>query len=137
MVTERQKITELSRRPGVATGALLAAAGIDVESEALNWAEIELKYSGYLARERAAAAKLSELHDFPLPSNLNYSHLLSLSFEAREKLQRLQPASLGDAGRIPGVSPSDLQALVFEVLRLPAVDSPVVGEPVSRETELN
>jgi tRNA uridine 5-carboxymethylaminomethyl modification enzyme len=123
-VAERQKVAELSRRPGVPTGALLAAAGLDVNSDTLAWADIELKYAGYLAKERAAAARLSELRDFPLPANLSYSHLLSLSFEARGKLERLQPASLGDAGRIPGVSPSDLQSLVFEVLRLAVPDAP-------------
>ena len=117
-VTERQKVAELGCRPGVPTQALLSAAGVEFDSEAIEWADIELKYAGYLTKERAAAARLSQLNDFPLPEELAYSHMATLSFEAREKLERLRPGSLGDAARIPGVSPSDLQSLVFEVLRL-------------------
>jgi tRNA uridine 5-carboxymethylaminomethyl modification enzyme len=80
-------------------------------------AEIELKYSGYLAREREAAARLSELADFRLPQDIPYEELLTLSTEARQKLGVVRPASLAHASRIPGVSPSDLQNLVVEVIR--------------------
>ena len=55
---------------------------------------------------------------FGLPSDLAYEKLLTLSFEAREKLLRTRPISLGQASRIPGVSPSDVQSLVMEVLKL-------------------
>jgi tRNA uridine 5-carboxymethylaminomethyl modification enzyme len=81
------------------------------------WADIELKYAGYLERERANAERMSELNDFVLPAALPFRTLTSLSYEAREKLHRARPASLGQASRIPGVSPSDLQNLVVEVLR--------------------
>ena len=80
--------------------------------------EIELKYAGYLARERAAVEKLNEMASFALPTDIAYEGLASLSYEARQKLDRVRPVSLGQAGRIPGVSPSDLQNLVVEVLRL-------------------
>jgi tRNA uridine 5-carboxymethylaminomethyl modification enzyme len=126
-------VAELGRRPGVPTGALLSAAGVEFDSETIEWADIELKYAGYLTKERAAAARLSQLNDFPLPKELAYSHMATLSFEAREKLERFRPGSLGDAARIPGVSPSDLQSLVFEVLRLGPV-RPTADEVVSRET---
>jgi tRNA uridine 5-carboxymethylaminomethyl modification enzyme len=130
-VTERQKIAELARRPGVPTNALLSAAGVELDPETVEWADIELKYAGYLAKERTAAARLSQLNDFQLPGALVYSRMLTISFEAREKLQRLRPGSLGDAARIPGVSPSDLQSLVFEVLRLAGTGTDMA---VSRET---
>jgi tRNA uridine 5-carboxymethylaminomethyl modification enzyme len=91
---------------------------MEVEAEAAGWADIELKYAGYLARERAAAGRLSEMEGFALPDAIEYAELTTLSLEARQKLAVLRPASLGQAGRIPGVSPSDLQSLVMEVLKL-------------------
>jgi tRNA uridine 5-carboxymethylaminomethyl modification enzyme len=89
--------------------------------------EVELKYGGYVARERATAQRLRELEGFALPDSLDYRSLRSLSFEAREKLATVRPATLGQAGRVPGVSPSDLQNLVMEVLKRRR-------RPVSRET---
>jgi len=80
-------------------------------------AEIELKYEGYLAREKDAAARLAEMTDFALPVDLPYPELKSLSTEARQKLAAVRPASLAQAGRIPGVSPSDLHNLVVETTR--------------------
>jgi tRNA uridine 5-carboxymethylaminomethyl modification enzyme len=79
--------------------------------------EIELKYAGYLERERQAIEKLQALADFVLPRDLPYLALASLSTEARQKLDRVRPESLAQAGRIPGVSPADLQNLVLEVSR--------------------
>ena len=76
-----------------------------------------MKCAGYLAREREAARKLAELADFRLPAGLDYGGILSMSTEARQKLDRVRPESLAQAGRIPGVSPSDLQNLVLEVLK--------------------
>ena len=70
-----------------------------------------------MEREREAVRKLSELTDFSIPSDLPYFDLVSLSTEARQKLDQIRPESLAQAGRVPGVSPSDLQNLVFEVLR--------------------
>jgi tRNA uridine 5-carboxymethylaminomethyl modification enzyme len=117
-VIETQRVADIARRPGVPIDVLLRAAGVDVVEEECRWADIELKYAGYLARERATARRLSELNDFVLPETLAYRSFLSLSYEAREKLHQARPTSLGHASRIPGVSPSDLQNLVVEVLRL-------------------
>lgn len=117
-VTETKRISDLAGRPGVPLPRLLQAAGVSIAEEDCNWADIELKYAGYLARERASARRLSELNGFLLPSSLPYQSFSTLSCEAREKLYAARPASLGQAARIPGVSPSDLQNLVVEVLRL-------------------
>jgi tRNA uridine 5-carboxymethylaminomethyl modification enzyme len=117
-VVERQRVAELARRPGTSLRTLLAAAGEYVDEEVAAWANIELKYSGYLARERAAASRLSQMDAFILPQDLEYRRFTTLSFEAREKLDALRPASLGQAGRVPGISPSDLQSLVMEVVKL-------------------
>jgi tRNA uridine 5-carboxymethylaminomethyl modification enzyme len=90
---------------------------LTADADAVASAEIELKYEGYLAREREAAARLAELAAFALPSDLPYLDLKSLATEARQKLDRIRPTSLAQAARIPGVSPSDLHNLVVETAR--------------------
>ena len=118
-VDEATQVVTLARRPGVSLRDLLSAAGAaDLPGdEALAAAEIELKYEGYIARERVAAERLGELTAFALPADVPYSELHSLSTEARQKLAQIKPTSLAQAARIPGVSPSDLHNLVFEVCK--------------------
>ena len=77
----------------------------------------EQKVPGYVRREAERAQSLRKQADFEIPHELPYEELLSLSFEAREKLARVRPSSLAQAGRIPGVSPADLQSLILEVRR--------------------
>ncbi|HKY96785.1 MAG TPA: hypothetical protein VJL35_02925, partial [Gemmatimonadaceae bacterium] len=84
-------------------------------SEALLSSELALKYSGYFAREKAQADRMRSMGDFALPSDFSYDALNSLSYEARQKLSAIQPRTLAQASRIPGVSPSDIQNLVIEV----------------------
>ena len=119
-IDEPTRIVELVRRPRANLRQLLGAAGVspdEIEPEAWVSAEIEMRYEGYLVREREAAARLAEMASFRLPTDIPYGQLKSLSTEARHKLERIRPESLGHASRIPGVSPSDLQSLVFEVAR--------------------
>ncbi|HEX6090212.1 MAG TPA: tRNA uridine-5-carboxymethylaminomethyl(34) synthesis enzyme MnmG, partial [Gemmatimonadales bacterium] len=113
----RATIAELARRPGVDLVQLLAAAGVAVDSDDAIWAALELRYEGYMRRERASAARIAGMESFHLP-DLDYPTLGSLSFEAREKLASIRPATLGQASRVPGVSPSDLQGLVLESLKV-------------------
>jgi len=117
VIQEPVRIRDLCRRPGVALSALLAASGYEAEPEHSEWADIEIKYEGYLLKEQAAAARLSELDEMPLPLDLEYHAIETISWEAREKLTAIQPSSIGQAGRVPGVSPADLQNLAFAVLR--------------------
>ena len=116
---EPEAVATLARRPGVGLRPLLEAAGIGVEAsdDVVAAAEIEIKYAGYLAREREAAGRLAELASFALPPDLPYLELRTLATEARQKLERVRPASLAQAARIPGVSPSDLHNLVVAALR--------------------
>jgi tRNA uridine 5-carboxymethylaminomethyl modification enzyme len=116
-VTQSMKAAELARRPGVRLADLLVDRGEAWEPDCFQWAEIELKYEGYLQREGEQAAALLRLETFVLPETLCYRELTGISFEAREKLERLRPTSLSQAGRIPGISPSDLQTLVNAVVR--------------------
>lgn len=108
---------DLTRRQGLRLQATLAATGYSASNEDCEWAEIEFKYEGYLAREAKAAARLARLNDFVIPTDMPYVDLSSLSFEAREKFARLTPSTVGQASRIPGISPSDIQSLVMEVTR--------------------
>lgn len=116
---EPERVAAVVRRPGVSLRAALTAAGVDVavDEAAIASAAIELKYDGYLAREREAAARLAELATFVLPTDLPYGEFRSLATEARQKLDRIRPTSLAQAARIPGVSPSDLHNLVVETMR--------------------
>ena len=116
---EPERVASVARRPGVSLRALLEAAGVTVTADdaAVVSAAIDLKYEGYLVREREAAARLAELAAFALPGDLPYLDLQSLATEARQKLDRIRPTSLAQAARIPGVSPSDLHNLVVETAR--------------------
>ncbi|CAN5635961.1 tRNA uridine-5-carboxymethylaminomethyl(34) synthesis enzyme MnmG [soil metagenome] len=120
-IREPTRIAVLVRRPAVSASALAAAVGNvpEAESEALAEAfaaaEMELRYAGYLERERDRADSVRRHGDLALPGELPYLELQSLSFEARQKLDRVRPATLGQAARVPGVSPSDLQNLMVEV----------------------
>jgi len=86
--------------------------------------EVELKYEGYVARERERAARLREQANFKLDNDLPYQDFVTVSFEAREKLRAVQPSSLAQAARIPGVSPADLQNLILEVRRRRSAGGP-------------
>ncbi len=110
----RPNVTVDLLRRGVDEPAFAAAGGPELE-EVLAGAEMELRYAGYLERERERAEALHLQAGFRLPAGLPYPKLASLSTEARQKLERVRPATLGQAGRIPGISPSDLQNLVMEV----------------------
>jgi len=118
-LSEPERVASVVRRPGVSLSVLLEAAHVPVTcgDEIVASAEIELKYDGYLAREREAAARLAELASFALPGDLPYPEFKSLATEARQKLGRVRPTSLAQAARIPGVSPSDLHNLVIETTR--------------------
>ena len=112
------RIAEVAKRPGVSLRDLFLAVGAPVTDEnAALTAELELKYAGYFERERSQAERMKKLREFAIPSELPYEQLQSLSTEARQKLSRVRPTTLAQAGRVPGVSASDLQNLVIEIER--------------------
>ena len=119
--TEPQRARELLRRPGVTATALLQAAGGDApgfDPDVLGTVEMDIKYEGYVRREVQRALKLRAQADFVIPTDAPYGDFATLSLEARQKLSRIRPKSLAQAGRVPGVSPADLQNLVMEVRRM-------------------
>ena len=123
------RVIELARRPGVSLRDLFRQADVTecFSAESLLSAELEIKYSGYFERERAQADRMRQMGDFVIPPQLPFAEMTSLSNEARQKLESIQPRTLAQASRIPGVSPSDVQNLVIEIekrrskLRTPAV----------------
>jgi tRNA uridine 5-carboxymethylaminomethyl modification enzyme len=119
---ERLRAAEVLKRPGVTARGVLTSAGAQalegVREESLQALEVELKYEGYVRRERERAERLRAQAGFALRADLPYRDFVTLSHEAREKLARVQPGTIAQAARIPGVSPADLQNLMLEVRRL-------------------
>lgn len=111
------RIAEIAKRQGVTLGDLFEAAGVggSIAREALVTTELEIKYAGYFDRERDQAEKMRRLGEVALAPDLPYTEMTSLSYEARQKLASIRPLSLAQAGRIPGVSPTDLQNLLIEI----------------------
>ncbi len=81
-------------------------------SEIVEAAEILIKYSGYIKREQMIADKISRLENIRIKGKFDYSSIQSLSTEARQKLQRIDPSTIAQASRIPGISPSDINILL-------------------------
>ena len=110
---------ELLRRPGV-TYELVAAVigrGTDVTPAMALRIETEIRYAGYIAREQRAIKEVQRHENVAIPAGFDYAALHTVTLEAREKLQAIRPRTLAQAGRIPGVSPSDVAQLSLAVLR--------------------
>ncbi len=84
----------------------------NLDKEVLEQAEIQVKYSGYIEKEKNNADKLNRLEDLKIPKDFDYTKLKSLSFEACEKMSKIRPATISQASRISGVSPSDISVLL-------------------------
>lgn len=114
----KQKAAQLLLRPNIGLvqmkngiGSLNSRlAGFD--QEALEQAEIQLKYDVYIRKEKELAARMLELEDLRIPENFNYDRLAALSNEALQKFRKIRPTTLGQASRISGVNPSDVQILM-------------------------
>lgn len=85
----------------------------DIPQEVVEQVEIEVKYSGYIERERAAADKIKRLEEIRIPSDFDFMKITSITIEARQKLSRIRPSTIGQASRIPGVSPADINVLLI------------------------
>ena len=84
----------------------------NLDNEVIEQAEIQVKYSGYISKEKNNADKLTRLEYVKIPENFDYSQIKSMSFEAREKLKKIQPTTVSQASRISGVSPNDISVLL-------------------------
>ena len=112
------KISDLVLRPQVNIKALAEVAPelkermSSLSDEVIESCEIQIKYAGYIKREQMEAAKLQRLEQIRIPEGFHYEEVQSLSTEARQKLTRIRPRSIGEAQRIPGVSPNDISVLL-------------------------
>ena len=112
------KLSDLILRPQVSIKALaevlpeLKAKTAELIDEIVESCEIQIKYAGYIKREQMEAAKLQRLDQIRIPDSFHYDEVQSLSTEARQKLSRIRPKSIGEAQRIPGVSPNDISVLL-------------------------
>lgn len=123
-VKQDDKLKKLLSRPNVSLSdmKLLSPVAEYIEghqpsAEVLEQVEVTIKYSGYIEKERANADKLTRLEHVKIPDDFEYHRLRSLSFEAREKLSAVKPASVSQASRISGVSPSDISILLIHLGR--------------------
>lgn len=119
-LSESASLSDLLRRPEIGYASLLP---LDQERPELDGreaerVEIEIKYRGYIDRQRDAAARLRDLEGRRLPPDLDYSSVYGLTAEARQKLAAVRPLSLGQAGRISGVSPADIGVLLVHLKRM-------------------
>ena len=108
-------LADLLRRPGFHSGDLVrhGLAPADLPIPVREGAEIDIKYSGYLARQQQQIEQVRRAQGRPLPPGLDYGGIATLSTEAREKLNTVRPTTLGQASRVPGVSPADVTALLL------------------------
>lgn len=116
---QSDKMFKVFARPNITLDHMKSFSGVmeyieekELDREILEQTEIEVKYSGYIEKERNNADKLNKLEDIRIPERFDYDKLKSLSFEAREKLKKIRPTTLSQASRISGVSPSDISILL-------------------------
>tara|TARA_Y100000385_G_scaffold140732_1_gene146123 strand:+ start:5793 stop:7664 length:1872 start_codon:yes stop_codon:yes gene_type:complete len=121
-IKQKVKLSSLITRPNITMedvlemnpdASKLAADLTSTHEGIVDQTEIQLKYEGYITREQEVAAKLGRLEDVKIPPNTDFTLLLSLSSEAKEKLKAIQPATIGQASRISGLSPSDISVLLI------------------------
>jgi tRNA uridine 5-carboxymethylaminomethyl modification enzyme len=117
-LSERIRATKLLLRPGIGLKDMIAAIpGLkkeigEVSALVLEQAEIQVKYDIYIEKEQELVKKMSALEGLTIPESFNYDKLTAISTEARQKLSKIKPRTLGQASRISGVNPSDVQILM-------------------------
>jgi len=120
---QQVKLISILSRPGVSIEGLknhipeLAQALDKLDREIVDTAEIDIKYEGYIVKEKEMAEKMNRLEDLRIYKDMDFSTLTALSAEAREKLSELRPRTIGQASRISGVSPADISVLLVHIGR--------------------
>ena len=119
LVKQSDKMFKVFSRPQVTMKHMLQLESVadfvethELDREVLEQTEVQVKYSGYIAKEKNNADKLQRLENVKIPANFDYSKLKSLSYEAREKLNAIQPVTIAQASRVSGVNPSDISVLL-------------------------
>ena len=121
-LTQGRKLYDIVLRSGVTLRGLIEAVPRlknfvekeELSAEVLDQTEIQIKYRGYIERERFFADKLHRLENIAIPDDFDFNAMQSLTIEARQKLTRIRPTTIGQASRIPGVSPADINVLLVK-----------------------
>jgi len=118
-VSRSTRLNKIISRPRISIKDLLQTSGVKnflkengTDNEALEQVEIQIKYAGYMEKERLTVEKFNRLEEIIIPEGFNYNKISSLSMESREKLSKIKPQTIGQASRISGVSPSDISVLL-------------------------
>ncbi|MFV0247930.1 MAG: tRNA uridine-5-carboxymethylaminomethyl(34) synthesis enzyme MnmG [Tenacibaculum sp.] len=119
LINQSVKLYKIASRPQLNLNDFMCIKKIEsfvqqnnLDSEIIEQVEIQLKYSGYIEKEKNNVVKLNSLESIKIPENFNYTKLNSLSIEAREKLIKIKPTTISQASRISGISPSDISVLL-------------------------
>ena len=120
LITQGDKMFKVFSRPQIDIDDMLKfdkvrayIAENDLDQEIIEQAEIQVKYSGYIEKERNNANKLLRLEDVKIPEDFDYNKIKSMSIEAKQKLSKIRPVTISQASRISGVSPSDVSVLLI------------------------
>ena len=115
-VTTGIRLSDLIRRPQIDYDDLVSIdtnRPSDISKEVLESAQIAMKYEGYIKRQNAQIKEAQRLEEKTLPRDFDYNEIKGLRLEAREKLNKIRPANIGQAARISGVSPADISVLLI------------------------
>jgi tRNA uridine 5-carboxymethylaminomethyl modification enzyme len=123
-LTQTEKMFKVFSRPQIDVEDILKFEKVqeylkvhDLDNEVIEQAEIQVKYSGYIEKEKNNADKLNRLEDVRIPEDFDYDKIKSMSYEAREKMKKIRPVTISQASRISGVSPSDVSVLLIHMGR--------------------
>ena len=118
-INQSMKLKKIYSRPNITSDDVLSlekprlyVEQNNLSKDIIEQVEIQVKYSGYIEKEKSNAEKLQNLENISIPAKFNYSKLKSLSSEARSKLEEVRPKTLSQASRISGVSPSDISSML-------------------------
>jgi tRNA uridine 5-carboxymethylaminomethyl modification enzyme len=118
-ISQKTKLTKIMSRPQINYGSIEKLVSVQeflkengTDTEAIEQAFIQIKYSGYISREKDNAEKITRLENISIPEDFEYTNLASLSSEAKQKLSDIKPKTIAHAGRISGVSPADISVLL-------------------------
>ena len=118
-ISQSMKLKKIYSRPNITSDDVLSlekprlyVEENNLSKDIIEQVEIQVKYSGYIEKEKSNAEKLQNLENISIPAKFNYSKLKSLSSEARSKLEEVRPKTLSQASRISGVSPSDISSML-------------------------
>ena len=123
-IRQSDKLAKIYSRPNITYNSIAQLSELSsfiateqIDHPAIEQAEVQIKYAGYIAKEKLNADKLQRLENVPIPSTFNYDALASLSHEAKEKLNNIRPTTIAQAQRISGIKPSDISVLLVQLGR--------------------